>query len=304
MKFPFRKRTGRIRTVRSVPVVEKAAAAALLAALLFPAAAGGGAAKSTAAGQTDGEVREESAMAVEGKIRAVVGIPPVASLLERIGGERVSVSVLVKSGQDPHTFQLTPKQMIDLGEADLYYAVGLPFERRLIEKLQGMNMGFLLVQTDAGVEKIPLDDGTEQDHRALQEGEPDAHTGLQEGPDGSHGGIEPDPHIWLSPSALKIICTHIYEGLVRVDAAHEQDYKKNLEQTLFRLNELDLRLKQLFAPYRGRAFYVYHPAFGYLAHEYGLVQVPVEIQGKSPTPRQVQSLIERARAEGVKIIFV
>ena len=58
------------------------------------------------------------------------------------------------------------------------------------------------------------------------------------------------------------------------------------------------------APYRGRSFYVFHPAFGYFADAYHLRQESVEIEGKSPTPRQLVRLLQQARADGVKIIFL
>jgi zinc transport system substrate-binding protein len=70
------------------------------------------------------------------------------------------------------------------------------------------------------------------------------------------------------------------------------------------LDRLDARLRESLAPLKGRDFFVYHPAFGYFADAYGLRQIPVEIEGKEPTARQLARLIDRARAEGVRVIFV
>ena len=60
----------------------------------------------------------------------------------------------------------------------------------------------------------------------------------------------------------------------------------------------------MLAPYRGRSFYVFHPGFGYFADAYGLKQEAVEAGGRSPTPKQLRALIEKAQADGVKTIFV
>ena len=60
----------------------------------------------------------------------------------------------------------------------------------------------------------------------------------------------------------------------------------------------------MLAPYRGRSFYVFHPGFGYFADAYGLKEEAVEAGGQSPTPKQLRALIEKARAEGVKTVFV
>src|SRR5262249_48962959 len=70
------------------------------------------------------------------------------------------------------------------------------------------------------------------------------------------------------------------------------------------LDALERRLEASLAPYRGQAFYVFHPAFGYFADAYGLRQESVESEGKPPTPRQLVKLIQKARADHVKIIFL
>ena len=49
---------------------------------------------------------------------------------------------------------------------------------------------------------------------------------------------------------------------------------------------------------------VFHPYWGYFAGDYGLHQVPVEIEGKDPKPAQLKGLIEHAKRKHIKIIFV
>jgi zinc transport system substrate-binding protein len=70
------------------------------------------------------------------------------------------------------------------------------------------------------------------------------------------------------------------------------------------LVDLDADLKKIFADRQGLRFMVFHPSWGYFARSYGLVQVPVEIEGKSPKPAQIMELIEHARENNIKIIFV
>jgi zinc transport system substrate-binding protein len=244
-----------------------------------------------------------------GTLRVFVSILPQSSLVERIGGQHVSVSVLVEAGKDPHTFELTPKQLMSLGEADVYFGIGFPFEKQLLQKVRRMNPRFLLVETDEGVRRreIETHEGTNNKEAHFHEDElkpSESRVASRIEEAHPHGIGEPDPHIWLAPSALRIICTNIYEGLSGVDGAREPAYRQNLTQLISDLERLDERLRSLLESYSGKAFFVYHPAFGYFADEYGLFQVPVEIEGKSPTPKQIQSLIERARRDGVSIIFV
>jgi zinc transport system substrate-binding protein len=70
------------------------------------------------------------------------------------------------------------------------------------------------------------------------------------------------------------------------------------------IDELDAELKALFAGRTGEQFMVFHPSWGYFAEAYGLVQVPVEIEGKDPKPAQLQNLIRLAREHRIKAVFV
>jgi len=68
--------------------------------------------------------------------------------------------------------------------------------------------------------------------------------------------------------------------------------------------QLDDDIRAMLAPYAGSRFYVFHPSFGYFADAYGLEQIPVELDGKAPSPRQLVALVEQAKADGVKVVFV
>jgi zinc transport system substrate-binding protein len=229
-----------------------------------------------AAGGTKGE---ESGLS---EVRAFVSILPQSYFVERIGGMRVSVEVLVEPGKSPHTFELTPRQMTALVEADLYFGIGFVFEERILKKIQNANHRFELVRTDRGIERRPL-----------------------EGLSRNHGNEEElDPHIWLSVPEIRIQSSNIYEALVKRDPEYKDVYKRNFEDFMKDLDGIHERLSMTFEPYRGLPFFVFHPSFGYFADLYGLRQVPIEIEGKGPTPKQLESLIEEAKKKDVKIIFV
>ena len=70
------------------------------------------------------------------------------------------------------------------------------------------------------------------------------------------------------------------------------------------LAQIDGQIRDILAPYRGRTFFVFHPAFGNFAAAYGLVQVSVEAGGHEPGPRHLADVIERARALGVRSVIV
>ena len=238
----------------------------------------------------------EASKEAERELKAFVSIIPQSFFVERIGEEHVEVNVLIERGKDPHTFELTPQQMIALTGADLFFGIGFLFEQQILRKVQSTNPHLALIVTDKGVMRRPMDEvGIDYERILKNSEEKDIEL---------HGEGMLDPHIWLSPSAIRVIVKNIYEAFAKVDQENAHVYKKNLDEFLVDLEAVDARLKQLLEPYRGKSFYVFHPAFGYFADEYGLVQIPVEIEGKSPTPKQIETLIRRARRENIKIIFV
>jgi zinc transport system substrate-binding protein len=228
----------------------------------------------------------------DGRLPVFAGIPPLAYLVEQIGGEHVKVDVLVQPGQDPHTFQPSPQQALALGRAAVFFKVDMPFEDVVLEKAQEGNRRLVIVDATRGIEKRPLDascceeDG--HDHEASH----------------SEHSAAVDPHVWLSPPLLKTMAANIAEDLCKADPAHRKDYERNLAALCDRLDSLHSRVKALLAPYRGRAFYVFHPGFAYFADAYGLKEVPVQIGGQDPSPKQIRQLIEQARKDRVKTVFV
>jgi zinc transport system substrate-binding protein len=217
-----------------------------------------------------------------------VSIPPQATFVQRIGNDNVKVGVLVGPGQSPHTFEPTPKQMAQLGKARLFFAIGFPFEKRILEKVTAANPNLKVIDTRQGV---PL--------RSMTGAE--AH---QDADEDGHKAGEPDPHIWLSPRLVKIQASTIALALAAEDPAHAADYHKNLKAFQEDLDRLDAKIVKALEPVKGKALFVYHPAFGYFADAYGLKQVPVEVEGKEPSARQLAAFIERAKAAGAKVIFV
>ena len=273
-------------------------------------------------------------------LRAFAGIAPVAYLVERIGGPHVSVEVLVQAGKDPHIFEPTPRQVIALSQARLFFRVGMPFEDRLVERIAAGPAHLTVVNTAAGIARRASNHGCCAAHPhpgPLPGGEGDQcgadapHPGPLRAPtagwsgEGDHddedaphpdplraptagwsgeGEDLADPHVWLSPPLLKTMAANVAAALSAADPRHEPAYSANLKTLEDDLDALHRRIRQSLAPYRGQAFYVFHPAFGYFADTYELRQESVEVEGKLPTPRQVFALINMARSDGVKIIFL
>jgi zinc transport system substrate-binding protein len=230
------------------------------------------------------------AASAEEPLGVFVSIPPQASLVQRIGGQRVTTEVLVRPGQDPHTFEPAAKQMVALARARVFFTVGLPFEEVLVGRIRANYRRLSIVDSALGIKKRRMD---------ADEGRDDGH-----GEEDHAGPAGADPHVWLSPAAIKTMAANMAKALGEVDSAHAAEYDENLKALLQDVDARDAKIRAMLAPYRGRAIYVYHPAFGYFCDAYGLEQRAVETGGKSPTPRQLRELIKQAKADGVKVIFV
>jgi zinc transport system substrate-binding protein len=120
----------------------------------------------------------------------------------------------------------------------------------------------------------------------------------------AHAQHGKDPHIWLSPPLVKQMAVTIRDALIEIDPAGKQVYDENLLLFHRKLDSLDAYVRTTLEPVKGTGLFVFHPAFGYLADEYGLIQKPIETGGKEPSARDLARLIEEAREHKPKVIFV
>jgi zinc transport system substrate-binding protein len=219
-------------------------------------------------------------------LEVFVSIPPQANFVKAIGGANLDVSVMVEPGKSPASYEPSPRQMVALSDAEIYFAVGVPFEKAWLEKFASANPRMRIIHTDAGVEKRPIDRHG-RDARAH----------------GHHHEGAMDPHIWLSPPLVLLQARHIMRALVDADPARKKDYEKGFRAFTEKAIELDIRLINRFSG-KKPSFMVFHPSWGYFADAYGLVQIPIEVEGKEPKAKGVQNLIETARKNRIDNIFV
>jgi zinc transport system substrate-binding protein len=119
-----------------------------------------------------------------------------------------------------------------------------------------------------------------------------------------HSPGELDPHVWLSPLLLKKQAANIAAALEKIDPGKASIYKDNLSRLNKDLDDVDAKVRSALKPYAGRTFYVFHPAFGYFGDCYQLKQEAIEADGKQPSPKQLRELVQKARSEKVKVIFI
>jgi zinc transport system substrate-binding protein len=246
----------------------------------------------------------------DGKPVVFASIAPIGGLVSRIAGDRITVEVLAGPNADPHGFSPVPKQLVDLGNSAAFLTIGMPFEQRLVEKLEASTKGLRVVNVAGGIELMELDEAhhhhEHEDHKSGDEkGESHKDEEKHHEDKEDHADEEiADTHVWLSPPLLKKQAAAIEHVLMEIDPDGHDLYHANLEKLLGELDTLDAELKTALAPLKGQSFYVFHGAFGYFAQAYDLKQEAIETGGRSPEPKRIFELIEQAKKEGVKLIIV
>lgn len=218
------------------------------------------------------------------KMMTVVSIMPQKYFVRKIGGEHVRVKAMVRPGASPATYEPTPVQMVKLTEAEVYFAIGVPFENSWLPKINEINPEIKLVKTHKGVGKLPVQ---------VKQNQKENTQGIL------------DPHIWLSPALVRIQAENIRDGLIRADPKNKKDYMRNFAAFAREINEVDEKLLQMFCDNPGKnRFMVFHPSWGYLARSYGLRQLAIERGGKSPGPRLLSAMVQEAKDMGIETVFV
>ncbi|NLO16640.1 MAG: zinc ABC transporter solute-binding protein [Arcobacter butzleri] len=234
------------------------------------------------------------ATSLQAKVNTIVSIVPQKSFVEAIGGDLVNVSVMVLPGSSPHSYEPKPSQMKELNSAEIYFAMGVEFENVWLNKFKNQNKNLKIIDTTKGIEKIDM----LEHHHHDEEHKDHHHDHDDEDEDGK------DPHIWTSLENIKQIAKNIVDALIEADQINQAKYQANYEVFIQKVISVDKEIRVILqnTP-KNSKFMVFHPAFGYFAKEYGLVQIAVEVEGKEPKPSSLAKLIDEAKEQNIRAIF-
>jgi zinc transport system substrate-binding protein len=211
-----------------------------------------------------------------------VSIAPFKYFVEEIAGNDFTVNVMVPAGADPHTYEPFPDQIIKLRKSVGYISNGyLGFEMTWLDRFY---------ETNKTMKRLSLGD-------AIDPLAPEHH---HEG-----GHVETaDPHYWVSPKCALLMANSVKTFLNSLNPSQSQKYDTNYKALISKIQEVDDRAKVLFTDLPVKCFMIYHPNLGYIARDYNLEEIPVEFEGKEPAPSRMKELIDRARKNNLKTIFV
>jgi zinc transport system substrate-binding protein len=223
-----------------------------------------------------------------------VSIPPQAWFVSRIAGEKARSLILVDSGQNPHNYEPSPRQIQELSAAGAWILVGSEFEISLRPKVAALFPSLLLVDGTQGVQFRTLEEHDHDDDDDEEDEDDDDHE--------HSSGI--DRHIWLGREPAKILAAHIRDTLCLLDKENSSFYREQYDILVRDIDDEFDRLRIVLSPLYGRSVFVYHPSFGYFLDEFGIRQEAVETGGKEPGPRELNRLIAKLKEERPAAIFV
>ncbi|MFD0373093.1 zinc ABC transporter substrate-binding protein [Streptomyces sp. NPDC127114] len=234
----------------------------------------------------------------DGKLDVVASFYPMQFLAEQIGGKHVTVNTLTKPGVEPHDLELKPKQIGELGEADvILYLKGI--QPAVDEAIAQSNAGTTI---DATTLTKLEEHGTEvgHDHGAEHGSEEAGHE--EHAGEGEAGA---DPHIWLDPVKYGEVAQGVGAAFEKADPAHAATYKANTQALMTKLAALNSEFQTGLKNTSTKTFITTHSAFGYLAERYGLEQEGISGMDpeSEPSPARIKELQDIAKKDKVTTVF-
>lgn len=224
---------------------------------------------SPSAGYTDSGDNNETTRPNDSPLKVFTSFYPVYDFVKKIGKDKVDVSIIVPNGMEPHDFEPTAKQIIDLQKADAIFVNGMGFES-WINKLN--NVTIVDLSRD-----LPMEKNTQTSN----------------------------PHIWLDPLLVKSQAKNILKSLDSLDPQNRLYYNNNYVQFNNQLDKLNVDIISNLTDCKLRDFLSFHDAFGYFANRYGLIQH--SIQGLSPEteapPQKIRESIDLSKQLGLDVVF-
>ncbi|PID93426.1 MAG: zinc ABC transporter substrate-binding protein [Bacteroidetes bacterium] len=207
-------------------------------------------------------------------------VRPVAFFMEKIAGEDFQINVMVPDGMAPVAYEPNAQELVALENSTLYFSLhALSFERTMLPKIAKDHPQMELVNLTEGIEMIREEEA--HDH---------------------HHGV--DPHVWMSPKQAYTLAKNIHTALVKKFPEKEAMLTQNFQQLNREIEAMDHYLTQSLQKQLQRSFMIYHPALSYLARDYGLEQISIEIEGKEPSPNYLQKVIRLAKEKNMDKLFI
>ena len=250
----------------------------------------------------------------------VVSIKPIHSLVAAIMQGVGEPKLIVEGAASPHTYSLKPSNAAALQDADVVFWVGHGLEAFLEKPLETLGGKATVVELDdtPGLEKLPFREGgpfephvhegeeghdhAHEDHTHDEDGH-DHAAEAEEDHDHEHG--EYDMHLWLSADNARAIAAEVAKVLAEKDPGNAEAYNKNLAGLNDRLAALDKEIADTVAPVKDKPFIVFHDAYQYFEHRYGVHAAgSITVSPETlPGAERLTQIRDKVKALGATCVF-
>lgn len=212
-----------------------------------------------------------------GKLKVMASFYTMYDFAKKIGKDKIEVTNMVPAGTEPHDWEPSTKDLIELEKSDVFIYNGAGMEQWVDDVLESLDTEELTsVEASKGIKLLKDTDAHEHDHEHESEN---------------------DPHVWLDPQNAKYEMNQIKKALIKADPDNKDYYEANYKKEAARCDELDQQYKKELAQVSKRELVVAHEAFGYLCKAYDLEQMGIEglSADDEPDPKQMSEVIEFAK---------
>lgn len=218
------------------------------------------------------------------KIKIITTLFPQYDFANEIVKDKGEVKLLLPPGVEAHSYEPTPKDIVDIKKADVFIYTGKYMEPWAEKMIKEIDDSTIVIDISKGIELVDEEDW-EHNHE-------------------HHGK---DPHIWLDPVYAQKIVDNILEGIIKADSKNENFYRQNAENYKEKLAELDKKFVETFSKVKHKTIiHGGHFAFGYFAKRYGLEYIsPYDgfSPNAEPTPKKISELMNNMKSLGINVIY-
>lgn len=225
---------------------------------------------------TDDKVKSESK-----QLQIITTFYPMYYFAKQVAGESANIDILVPNGVEPHDWDPTAKDLMRIQKADVFIYNSRYFETWTEKVFNSIDKSKLKVlEASKNIDLMTVNKQNTND-------------------------FTKDPHVWLSPVLAQQEVDNIAAILEKADPKNKGMYKENANAFKTKLKDLDLLYKETIDKAPKKDFVTQHAAFGYLAKQYGLNQIP--IAGLSPdvepTLNKMEELTKMTKKKGISVIY-
>ncbi len=214
-----------------------------------------------------------------GKLQITASFYPYYFFASEIGGSKVQVTNITPAGAEPHDYEPTSGDLVLINSSKLLILNGQvePWGTKIQTDLEGKSTKILVAGTGLFTQKVTDEEGQ----------------------------TATDPHIWLSPTRAKVQAKAILNELIQIDPANKDYYSANANKLLNELDNLDQSFKKGLASCQKKDIVTSHAAFGYLASDYGLIQIPIAglSPDAEPSLKEMANITNFVKTNGINYIF-